>query len=188
MQSDADLVRDALGGRPSAYGELARRWAPRVLAVCHSKVRRGGAAEDLAQEALLRGYAGLRTLSDPERFGAWLCGIAARACLDWLKAKARTEVPFSVLSTEEGVEGLFPGKDEGPRGVEQDDEVRRLLEEVEDLPEEYRKVIFLFYYDDMTYQEAAGVLGVSPATVNARLTKARAMLRQRLLTNARRHP
>ena len=60
------------------------------------------------------------------------------------------------------------------------DDERRLLAEVETLPESYREVILMYYYDDVTYQDVAAALGVSTATVNARLTKARAMLRERL--------
>ena len=181
MRSDSELVAATLSGSSAAYGELARRWAPRVLAVCHAKVRRGDAAEDLAQEAVTRGYAALGTLSDPARFGAWLCGIATRTCLDWLKAKARTQVVFSALGREEGVECLFPGKEPpADETLARADEIRILLEEVDRLPEEYRKTILLFYYDDVSYQEIAELLGVSAATVNARLTKARALLRRRL--------
>ena len=51
---------------------------------------------------------------------------------------------------------------------------------VEALPEDYREVILLYYYEDVTYRDLAQALGVSPATINARLTKARAMLRERL--------
>ena len=64
--------------------------------------------------------------------------------------------------------------------AEKADEHRRLLAEVATLPEPYREVILMYYYDDVTYQELAAGLGVSAATVNARLTKARAMLRERL--------
>ncbi len=46
--------------------------------------------------------------------------------------------------------------------------------------EPYREVILMYYYDDVTYQDVAAALDVSAATVNARLTKARAMLRERL--------
>ena len=60
------------------------------------------------------------------------------------------------------------------------DDERRLLAEVETLPESYREVILMYYYDDVTYYDVAAALGVSSATVNARLTKARAMLRERL--------
>ena len=76
--SDVELVRQAGNGRPAAYGELARRWMPCVMAVCHARVRCQASAADLAQETLLRGYRDLDTLKSPEKFGAWLRGIAHR--------------------------------------------------------------------------------------------------------------
>jgi RNA polymerase sigma-70 factor (ECF subfamily) len=64
--------------------------------------------------------------------------------------------------------------------LERDEERRRILDEVEALPEEYRTVILLYYYQDLTYRDLAKLLGVSSATINARLTKARSLLRTRL--------
>jgi RNA polymerase sigma-70 factor (ECF subfamily) len=179
--SDAELVRQTLAGQAEAYAELVRRWTPRVLAVCHARVGRAGAAEDLAQEALLRGYRALGSLSQPERFGAWLHGIALRACLDWLKARERRTVPFSALGSGCDPDG-FPHPRDGTAepALDRDDERRRLLAEVEALPPEYRTVVMLYYYENVTYRELAETLGVSTATVNARLTRARALLRARL--------
>src|SRR5947209_6098705 len=181
MMTDGELVRQVLAGRAQAYEELVRRWAGRVTAVCHARVGRADVAEDLAQETLLRGYRAVRSLTDPDKFGAWLCGIAVRACLDWLKAKERTQVVFSVLGAGRNPDEFLsrPAPDDG-LGVDQDDERRHLLAQVEALPEEHRQVVMLYYYQDITYRELAEMLGVSPATVNARLTKARALLRERL--------
>src|SRR5437773_11670977 len=81
----------------AAYAELARRYAAPVLAVCHDRIRCWHAAEDLAQETLLRGLKSLTSLTDGERFGPWLRGIAQRVCLDWLKAKQSSQVPFTSL-------------------------------------------------------------------------------------------
>src|SRR3954451_9131658 len=102
--TDGDLVRRVLAGTtagPDGYGQLVRRWAPRVLAVCHARVGRSS-AEDLAQEALLRGLRALSTLADPEKFGPWLIGIAVRTCLDWLKSSQRTEVSLDALRSAGG--------------------------------------------------------------------------------------
>jgi RNA polymerase sigma-70 factor (ECF subfamily) len=57
----------------------------------------------------------------------------------------------------------------------------QLMREVEHLPQPYREVLMCYYYQDCTYQQLADMLGVSPATINARLTKARAMLRSRMM-------
>ena len=183
--SDAELVRQARAGRTEAYAELVRRWAARVTALCHARVGRAHTADDLAQETLLRGFRSLNTLADPDRFGPWLCGIALRACLDWLKSKQNQQIPFSALDPEHGADSYRDERQAGESDLERADERRRLLAEVEALPEEQRKVVMLYYYEDLTYRELGRILGVSPATINARLTKARALLRARL-TDCRR--
>jgi RNA polymerase sigma-70 factor (ECF subfamily) len=179
MASDSDLVRLAQGGQPAAYEELVCRWSARVLAVCHAKVRSAHTAEELAQEALLRGLRALATLEDPAKFGPWLCGIASRACLDWLKSGQARQVSLEAMCEDQTAwvaqEGESPDE-----AASRADEERRLLAEVATLPEPLREVILMYYYDDVTYHDVAEALGVSAATVNARLTKARALLRARL--------
>jgi RNA polymerase sigma-70 factor (ECF subfamily) len=178
--TDGELVRETLAGRSAAYGELIRRWSARVLAVCHSKVRSADAAEDLAQEALLRGFRSLSTLAEPEKFGAWVRGIAVRVCLDWLKSKQTSQVPFTTLGEDCDPAELLASRDEARETDDREETLARLMAEVEALPEQYREVLMLYYYDDVTYQELAAMLGVSAATINARLTKARSMLRERM--------
>jgi RNA polymerase sigma-70 factor (ECF subfamily) len=56
-----------------------------------------------------------------------------------------------------------------------------LMAQVEALPDDYREVLMLYYYQDVTYRDLAELLGVSAATINARLTKGRALLRARLI-------
>src|SRR5271168_632201 len=156
MTSDAELVRQACAGRTEAYTELVRRWAARITALCHARVGRAHVADDLAQDTLLRGFRCLHTLNDPERFGAWLCGIALRICLDWLKAKKNAQVPFSALGDEQNPHDfLHDPHCSVATAMERDDDRRRLLAEVEALPEEYRKVVMLYYYDDVTYRDVA---------------------------------
>lgn len=177
--TDAELVRATLAGSRDAYAEIARRWAARVTAVCHARVRRADVADDLAQETLLRGYRALSTLSDPAKVGTWLMGIGLRASLDWLKARERSTVVFSGLGPDRSIDNLL-SRDEGDPAADAD-ERRHLMAEVEALPEPLRQVVMLFYYDDLSHRELGGLLGVSAATVNARLTKARALLRKRLV-------
>lgn len=184
--SDGELVRQTLAGRPAAYEELVRRWSAHILAFCHAKVRSSHAAEDLAQEALLRGYRALGTLDEAEKFGPWLRGIALRVCLDWLKSKQNHQSAFSDLGDGWSFDQA-PLDSEGQRreAAERGERLERLLDEVEALPDEYREVVMMYYYDDVTYQDLAETLGVSAATINARLTKARAMLRERMSRLAR---
>ncbi len=171
-KSDADLVREALLGRTGAYALLVHRWSARVLAVCHARVGNASTAEDLAQETLLRALRALRSIRDPDRFGAWICGIATRTSLDWLKSKQRTEVSTDALETLAG--------EAQPHGKDSNEAWDQLYQEIGQLPSACREVLMLYYYSESTYQELGEMLGVSAATINARLTKARKLLRHRL--------
>jgi RNA polymerase sigma-70 factor (ECF subfamily) len=181
--TDGDLVRQCLAGDSGAYEGLVRAWAGRVLAVCHARVGRADVAEELAQETLFRGYKALPSLAEADKFGPWICGIATRVCLDWLKAKDRTTVTMSALSeATTGSHDLIDRRQaHGGAADDREEDLARLMEEVERLPEKHREALLLYYYQDCTYQELAKLLGVSAATVNARLTQARQMLRERLV-------
>ncbi len=178
--SDGEMVRRALGGDRGAGEALVRRWSAPVLAFCQGLTRNRHAAEDLAQETLLRGLRSLATLTDPGKFGPWLRGIAARVCFDARKAKQSTQVAFTAPSAEGPPEELLAREAAADAAAEAGDDLAQLRREVESLPEAYREVLLLYYYQDVTYQQLAELLEVSTATINARLTKARAMLRERL--------
>ena len=123
----------------------------------------------------------LATLEDPAKFGPWLCGIASRVCLDWLKSGQARQVSLDAMC--DGQADCWARRKPANRPTRRPNgpttsagcwpKSRRC-------PEPYREVILLYYYDDVTYHDVAAMLGVSTATVNARLTKARAMLRERL--------
>ena len=66
------------------------------------------------------------------------------------------------------------------RAAENAEDTERLLAAVDALPEIYRETVVLFHFEERTYDEIAQRLAISTATVNARLTKARARLRERL--------
>ena len=170
--SDGDLVKAVRDGRREAYDELVRRYAAKIGAVCRSRLGVRGPVEDMVQESFLRAYRGLASLDDPEKFGSWLYGIATRACLDWLKAKERGQVSFDALGNPDGLRKLGP--------VEEPERKARLQDQVDALPESYREVVLMFYYKKQSYQEMSRLLNLTPAAINARLTKARAMLRERM--------
>lgn len=178
--SDGELVRQTLSGRTTAYDQLVRKWAPRVTAVCHARVGRADVAEELAQEALFRGYKALSSLSEAEKFGPWLCGIATRVCLDWLKDKDRTQVSMSALGEDARAEDMPDHRSSG-HDLELEEDLKQLMDEVQKLPAKHREVLMLYYYEECTYEDLAKMLETSAATINARLTQARQMLREKLV-------
>ncbi len=178
--TDGELVRQTLAGRLACYAELARRWSARILAVCRAHASRGDVAEDLAQESLVRALQSLGSLTNQEKFGPWLRGIAVRACLDWRKAKQTGQKPFSTLDSAAGPFDPVGNGESVEAATERREEWERLQVAVAELPEAYRETLLLYYCERLTYQDLAELLGISRATINLRLTKARALLRERL--------
>ena len=119
-------------------------------------------ADDLAQETLLDGWRHLRTLRDPERFGAWLRRSLVRRAVRRLKRR-RTE------RAEELTEA--PSAPESP-ALRLD--VERLLAS---LPPRCRAAFFLTEIDGLSDHEAARRLGIAPATIRVQRFLARRRLR-----------
>ena len=165
--SDAELVADALSGRREAFDTLARNYSRLVASIAMARLGRPGELEDVLQEVFTRAWVGLARLSDASKFSSWLYGITKWVCAEKIRDRRSLPVP---LEDEERF--AFPEPDE-----------RRadLLHAVEKLPEIYRETLMMLYFEEMSYEEIAGALGISKAAVNFRLTKARAMLRQELV-------
>jgi RNA polymerase sigma-70 factor (ECF subfamily) len=178
LMTDGELVRQALAGGVSAREELARRWSPRVLAMCQARVERH-AAEDLAQDSLVRALRSLAQLDSPERFGPWIRSIAIRTCVDWHRRRRIMERNWSSLP-EQAQHQAQPAIHSPTTSIEDEEDRERLWRAVSNLPDDQREVLLLFYCESQSYDAAADLLEVSRATVNSRLAKARDTLRRHL--------
>ena len=103
----------------------------------------------------------LATLEDPAKFGPWLCGIASRVCLDWLKSSQARQVSLDAMSDGQADAWIARESESPDEAAARADDEQWLLAEVARLPETYREVILLYYYDDVTYQDVAAA-GMNP--------------------------
>lgn len=123
-------------------------------------------AEDAVQEVFLRLYTAERPFEGPEHLRRWLLRVTVNVCRDALKSPWRRRR----VSLEELPE--TPAFDRPEQG--------ELYREVMGLPEKYRTVLYLFYYEELTVKEIGGVLGLRTTAVTTRLHRARAKLKEQL--------
>jgi RNA polymerase sigma factor (sigma-70 family) len=159
----------------SSFAKQVAAARPRVMAVSRRLV--GDDAEDVVQEATLRAFLSLSSLRDPDRFEAWLCGIAVNVAKMRLR-RAATEA--RVLGSSRPDQVVLPGDER-----ELLDVVRRALEL---LPPAKRDVVLLHYVDGLSCDEIAALVGSTPGAVRVRLHRARAQLRQELAVYAPSRP
>ena len=126
-------------------------------------------AEDVTQETFLRMLRCRKTFRDEEHRRAWLLRVANNCTVDMLRSPWRRR-----CGSLEGAQ-LDAVSDMPPEG-----ENSEVLEAVLSLPEDYRTVIHLFYYEGRSVAEIAQILHQRQGAVRTRLCRAREMLRKAL--------
>jgi HlyD family secretion protein len=159
----------------TAFEVLVLRHGPMVLQVCRNLLRDEADAADAFQATflvLVRRRAAIRRL---ESVGGWLygvaCRVAARARVDAAR-RVRNEkrAALRVVEAVDSTDGTAMTADFGPI----------VQEEVRRLPERYRAVVVLCYWQSLTHEQAAARLGCPLGTVRSRLARARKLLHRRL--------
>jgi len=170
------LVGRARHGDLSAFEEIVRRYRRRVYGVALRIVRHHETAEDVAQEAFVRAWRGLDGFELGRPFAPWVCRIAANLALNHVRSPRMREQALPEGHDEE------PAQEAGPLGTLLDAEARRVLDDaVGALPTEQRAVLVLRVFEELSYDEIAETLQISPGTVMSRLYRARERLARALV-------
>ena len=145
---------------------LAEQYRDRLFAAAFQVCGNAADAEDAAQEALLRYHLSDKEFENQEHIRAWLLRVA----VNWAKNISRSFWRRNTLPLEEYMETLTFDCQES----------REIFREVTALPEKYRLVIHLYYYEDYSVQEIGRILGIRESNVKVRLSRGRQMLKATL--------
>ena len=123
-------------------------------------------AEDAVQEVFLRLYTYEKPFEAPEHLRRWLLRVTVNVCKDVLKSPwRRRRVSLDALPEQP----VFDTEEQG-----------ELYQAVMELPEKYRIVLYLFYYEELSSKEIAEMLSVRQTAVTTRLSRGRERLKKRL--------
>jgi len=168
---DRALVEQTLNGNKSAFGVLVGRYQKPLFNTALRMTGDGEEAKDITQTAFVKAYERLGTFKPKYRFFSWLYRILINETLNCLRVRDRyQEIAEST-----------PSPDPDPEEVYERSQVRHQIQKaLLDLSADYRTVILLRYYEDMTYQEMSYVLCIPEKTVKSRLYTARRILADHL--------
>lgn len=175
--TDGQLVERFLGrdgaDREDAFAALVQRHGPMVLGVCRRMLRGSADAEDAFQEVFLILARKAGAVREAEGLKSWLYGVAVRTASEARRGASRRRA-------REGRRAM-----DGPRAVPAQDEwcgdlVALLDEEMGRLPGRYRDPLMLCELEGVSRRDAARRLGLAEGTLSSRLSRGRALLRDRL--------
>jgi RNA polymerase sigma-70 factor (ECF subfamily) len=161
--NDAELVRATVAGDREAYAALVRRHASRIYAVCLAVLHDPDDSQDAAQDALYKGLKSIGSLHDGSQFAAWITRIAQNLCRDKWRTEKRRQELLEQRSTELAPESESPPPD--------------ITDALEELPDEYRTPLMLYYFDGQSSENVARALGLTRAGASTRIARARRALR-----------
>jgi RNA polymerase sigma-70 factor (ECF subfamily) len=168
-------VDQALKGDRAAFGQLMHRYAGAVYNLAYRMLGNAEDAEDAGQEIFLRAYTRLASFDRQRRFSTWLLSIGSNYCIDRLRRRR-----FAWMTLEDAAFAL-PSKERGPERTALDHERQAIVQRaLQKLPENYRVVTVLRYWNDLSYEEIARVTGLTESTIKTRLHRARHMLAEAL--------
>ena len=165
---------DGSAGRSNAAADLAALAVAHHAAVYRYACRLCGCpveAEDLTQQTFLIAQRKLHQLRESERACGWLLAVV-RSCFLKSLRKAR---PQAISNVDVFVDQTI---EETPEFDEIDRE--QLTAALAELPDEFRVVVLMFYFEELSYQEISLELEIPIGTVMSRLSRAKSHLRRRL--------
>jgi RNA polymerase sigma factor (sigma-70 family) len=171
------VERPAVHGADAA-GELYERYSGLILGYCLRQLGSREEAEDALQTTFMNAFRGLQRGIVPEQESAWLFKIAHNVCLSrrrssWRRGKVEAPNNFEVLQE------VIPGREQVVA-----DELIRLQDVLEDMPENQRRAILLREWQGLTYREISSELGLSQAATETLIFRARRALAQGLEQDA----
>jgi RNA polymerase sigma-70 factor (ECF subfamily) len=156
-----------------------------LVRFCARYTRDPHAAEDLAQQTLLKAWRHEQQLKDPQARRGWLLSIARNECLMWARRRGRELSRFVDLDRTEEAEGhdALAGDFDLELALERDALVSLLDRALALLPPEIREALVWRYVEEAPQSEMAARLGLSEGAVEARLHRGKLALRRVLATD-----
>jgi len=173
--TETELVEAVRRGRREGQTEMVCRYAERVFAMVVRQVTDVMDAQELTQDAFMRAFSHIDSY-DPRRasLSTWLCSIAYRLTLDFLKRRRPTMVSMeetSVWQTDISDAAL-----EAELSTGREERIDQLMEMVDELPDEERMLLTLYYFEDRPLTEIAYITGIDAKALANRLYRTRKKL------------
>lgn len=187
VEKERTLIAEILAGNHERYYELIAPIERRVYYTAYAILRTEADAEEVAQEAILKGFRSLHSFRGNARFSSWLLTIVANEARMLLRR--RREVSLELMKSPDNEDEYTPvelaeWREVAFEALAQKELGSRLEEALAALPEIYREVLVLRDIDELNIAETSAALEISVPAVKTRLLRARLMVRDYFVTRS----
>jgi RNA polymerase sigma-70 factor (ECF subfamily) len=178
---DRALVTRILGGDRDRFTELMKRYEKRIINYVYRITHRYEDAHDLAQEIFVKVFLALDRYDPKYQFSTWLFRIAQNSAIDALRKKSVVELPITKPADEENSSAKdreFADNGITPERALKNKQLGAAIDHaVRELPADYRELIQLRHFAELSYEEIATMKKLPLGTVKNKLFRARNLLK-----------
>ncbi|WP_375269684.1 RNA polymerase sigma factor [Phenylobacterium sp.] len=179
--SEAELAARALGGDDRAFAVLVRRHKNGLYGFVRRYVGDGDPAVEIIQETFVAAWLALRRYDSSRPFAVWLRAIALNKCRDRARRATVRRLVFGDRDPDAPeVQRQADPMPDAEATMLQRQRLTRLERAISRLPPKLKEPLLLTYFEEMSQQQAADLLGVSVKTVETRIYRARRRLAELL--------
>ncbi len=181
--TDEELVEAVLHGERDRFGELVERYQGRLVNYLFRLLRSLDDAHELTQEVFIKVYQALDRYDPRYRFSTWIFRVAQNAAIDQIRKRRVKLVSLDGRQDRDGeaMDWELPSGDRGPYGELRNQERGGAIQRaIESLPWEYRELIVLRHFGELSYDEIAQLKAMPLGTVKNKLFRGRQMLKEEL--------
>ncbi len=182
--TEKQIVEAVRDGRDEGQAEMVGRYAERVFAIIVRQVNGVMDAQELTQDTFLRAFSHIDSY-DPRKasLSTWLCRIAYRLTLDFLKR--RRPPVFLMEDTSAGGTDISDEQLEAELSTGSEERIQRLEQLMNEMPDEEQMLLTLYYFDDLPLAEIAYIMGTEAGPLAKRLYRIRRKLYKKLKEDER---
>lgn len=161
--NDSEFIRQFKSGDVRGFNEIVRKYQQQVYWVIRKMVLDHDVADDITQEVFIKVHSALKDFREESNLFTWLYRISVNYSINHIK-KVKVRNTISVEMVTEQIES----KDKAADEIIDDDAKKQILEQaIETLPAQQRAVFNLRYYDRLSYDNIAEILGKSVGGIKA---------------------
>ena len=183
---EKQLIEQAGKGNEEAFSQLVLQYEKQIYNLTLRMTGDRDTAFDLTQETFLKAWRAISLFQFDSKFSTWLCRIASNTCIDFLrKQKKRQTISLTAVDEDnEAYEIAVSDSSLDPARIAEAAQDREMVfQALQSLPADYRIALSLRAIEDMSYDQIAVALNLSPGTVKSRISRARERIRKLLAGN-----
>ncbi len=175
-QTDERLAVLAQAGQLSAFTILVRRYEQKLRRYVEFLVFDENLVDDVLQESMIKVYQNLKSFNPKQKFSSWIYRIVHNQSINLSKKNSqKSGIKIDTITWER-----IASSENLQKSLEKKEQQLRLNEILSTMPKQYLEPLWLYFFEDKSYEEIANILWINQNLVGVRINRVKKLLKQKI--------